>query len=306
MSTALTETNGTARRQTVMGSLSERYSMDPGKLLDTIKATCIKGNATNEQVQAFLIVANRYGLDPFLKEIHAFASQGGGIVPIVGIDGWSKIANSTGKMNGVAFEYTGSVTDGDLACTCSIRVKDYAEPVSVTEYLTECKKNSPPWNQWPRRMLRHRAFMQCARLAFGLGGIYDEDEAHDILDNTAPTVTTAKPIKSINDKMVKLPEPEVKTETTAQETVNETTGEIIEHDAEHQGESVGMPNPCPINWINDQITTLKPDHLTAHAARKAFHAADTASWENLPRERQDEKYAQLASNSFPWSPAVPK
>jgi hypothetical protein len=64
------------QRRTVMGELSERYSMDAGKLLETIKATCIKGNATNEQVQAFCIVANRYGLDPFLKEIHAFAGTG--------------------------------------------------------------------------------------------------------------------------------------------------------------------------------------------------------------------------------------
>lgn len=187
------------QRKTVMGELSERYSMDAGKLLETIKATCIKGSATNEQVQAFLIVANRYGLDPFLKEIHAFAGQGGGIVPIVGIDGWSKIANSTGKFDGCEFAFDGA--GADLACTCTIYVKDRTHPVKVTEYLNECKRNTPPWNQYTRRMLRHKAFMQCVRVAFGLGGIHDEDEARDIIQNEAggmPTVTESK-LKALNE-----------------------------------------------------------------------------------------------------------
>jgi hypothetical protein len=32
----------------------------------------------------------------------------------------------------------------------------------------------------PKRMLRHKAFKECARLAFGFAGVYDEDEARDI------------------------------------------------------------------------------------------------------------------------------
>ena len=34
----------------------------------------------------------------------------------------------------------------------------------------------------PFRMLRHKAFMQAARIAFSIGGIYDEDEARDVID----------------------------------------------------------------------------------------------------------------------------
>jgi len=33
-------------------------------------------------------------------------------------------------------------------------------------------------------MLRHKAMIQCARLAFGYGGIYDQDEAERIVDAT--------------------------------------------------------------------------------------------------------------------------
>ena len=37
-------------------------------------------------------------------------------------------------------------------------------------------------------MLRHKALIQCARVAFGFSGIYDEDEARRIDDCQASTV----------------------------------------------------------------------------------------------------------------------
>jgi hypothetical protein len=43
-------------------------------------------------------------------------------------------------------------------------------------------------------MLRHKAIIQCARVAFGYGGIYDEGEGQDVANNTrhqAPVVPVA-------------------------------------------------------------------------------------------------------------------
>ena len=39
-----------------------------------------------------------------------------------------------------------------------------------------------PWKTHPKRMLRHKAMIQCARLAFGFTGIYDQDEADRIVE----------------------------------------------------------------------------------------------------------------------------
>src|SRR6476661_1968795 len=167
--------NGTlvkAERRSVMGELAERYSMDPAKLLDTIKATCIKGNATNEQTQAFMIVAKHYDLDPFLKEIYAFPDKGGGIVPIVSIDGWAKLAKR-GGMKKATFRLDGE--GENLSCTAIVETTDGRE-IEVTEYLAECKRGTPTWQSHKRRMLRHRAYIQACRYLFGLAGIYDEDE----------------------------------------------------------------------------------------------------------------------------------
>ena len=43
--------------------------------------------------------------------------------------------------------------------------------------MVECfNEKSSVWRKWPRRMLRTRGFIQCARLAFSLTGIYDEGD----------------------------------------------------------------------------------------------------------------------------------
>lgn len=167
--------------------LAERMGVTPSQAYMTIKAT-IAPKATNEELMAFCVVANQYKLNPFLKEIYAFPGKNGGIVPIVGIDGWLKLINTHPKFDGMDVEMSG---DGE-SCTCRIYRKDNQHPTIITEYLTECKKNTDPWRQWPRRMLRHKAIMQCGRVAFGFGGIYDEDEGKDVaggMRNVTPEKT---------------------------------------------------------------------------------------------------------------------
>ena len=46
--------------------------------------------------------------------------------------------------------------------------------------MAETRTNSPAWLSHPRRMLRHKALVQCARLAFGLAGLHDLDEARRV------------------------------------------------------------------------------------------------------------------------------
>src|SRR5205085_8745151 len=55
--------------------------------------------------------------------------------------------------------------------------QDRDKPMVLTEYLEECQRDTEPWKKWPRRMLRHKALIQCARYAFGFAGIVDPDEA---------------------------------------------------------------------------------------------------------------------------------
>lgn len=157
-----------------------------------LRNTVIKGTQnytpSNEDVAAFCIVADQYDLNPFTREIHAFVNKAGGVTPIVGIDGWVKLVNRNATFDGCTLDMDDDESGKLVSCTCTMRVKGRQHPVIVTEYLSECVRPTDPWRTMPRRMLRHKAYMQAARLAFGLSGIYDEDEANDIVSRDVEVV----------------------------------------------------------------------------------------------------------------------
>lgn len=186
---------------TLTNKLAAQFDLGDGSgLTETLKSTAFKSNTqvSDDQMTALLIVANQYGLNPFTREIFAFPDKGG-IVPVVGVDGWSRIMNAHDQFDGMEFQ-----TD-DKSCTCVIYRKDRKHPTSATEYMDECKRdNSPAWKSHPRRMLRHKAMIQAARLAFGFTGIYDQDEAERIAEVKGKEIDITPPRQSIEEK--KLPD----------------------------------------------------------------------------------------------------
>ncbi|HGA1753956.1 TPA: phage recombination protein Bet [Escherichia coli] len=89
---------------TLAGKLAERVGMDsvdPQELITTLRQTAFKGDASDAQFIALLIVANQYGLNPWTKEIYAFPDKQNGIVPVVGVDGWSRIINENQQFDGM-------------------------------------------------------------------------------------------------------------------------------------------------------------------------------------------------------------
>ena len=185
MSNALTTLTRTLATKLDMG--------DGADLIGTLKATAFKGQVSDAQMTALLVVANQYALNPWTKEIYAFPDKNNGIVPVVGVDGWSRIINSHPQFDGIEFEQEAQ------SCTCIIYRKDRQRPIKVTEWMDECKRGTGPWQSHPRRMLRHKAMIQCARLAFGYGGIYDQDEAERIVE--------AQPIKHMGQAELVQPDP---------------------------------------------------------------------------------------------------
>lgn len=163
------------RQRSVLVDMSERYGMEPTAFEATVRATVCKGNVSREEFAAFLLVAKEHRLNPLTKEIYAFPAKGGGIQPIVSIDGWARIINEHPAFDGM--EFVDERDDGELvAITCRMFRKDRAHPIAATEYMKECVRATDVWRTWPRRMLRHKAMIQCARYAFGFSGIIDPDE----------------------------------------------------------------------------------------------------------------------------------
>lgn len=182
----------------LLNRMASRFGVDEKKLLTALKNTAFKvkdGEVSNEQMMALMVVADQHGLNPFTKEIYAFPDKQNGIVPVVGVDGWSRIINSHPDFDGMEFRASDEVRTMEHAkpcpewIECSIYRKGRSHPITVREYLDECYrppfiKNGNaikgPWQTHTKRFLRHKTMIQCSRVAFGFAGIYDPDEAERI------------------------------------------------------------------------------------------------------------------------------
>lgn len=221
-----------SQRESLLKTIAEQWGVpeiEPRKLYDTLKATAFKGKkngdsftpVSDEQFMALSIVCKQYKLNPFLKEIYAYPDKQGGIVPVVGVDGWSNIINSHPQMDGLEYRYSDNIiTQGkSKPCPewveCIITRKDREKPIIVREYLDECYQEpsfATPWQTHTKRFLRHKATIQCGRMAFGFGGIYDQDEAENIIKDVTPKMS--ENVASLNKEFLDIDsEPSFDSET---------------------------------------------------------------------------------------------
>lgn len=178
----------------VLERFGTRFGIKPELVIPLLRRTAFKRveqerQLTNTEIFGVLIVADQHNLNPFTDEIYAILDPvRDKVKAVVGVDGWTRIINSHPEFDGMEFVYSGDVVNNisgakpcDSFITCKIFRKDRAHPVAVTEYLSECYVDTLAWNKKTRRQLRHKAVIQCARYAFSLTGILDQDEADAII-----------------------------------------------------------------------------------------------------------------------------
>jgi len=203
-------------RRSLIVTLADDWAIEPEKLLSVVRSQCfpsrikVKGQggsyqwrdftATDEQVMALLIIAVEHRLNPLLGEL-APRIQFGQVKPVIPIDGWIKLANGHSQLDGITTEYlyidgrTAAAGDKELplACRCTIYRKDRKHPVIAEEWMSECVRDTDPWKQHPRRMIRHKAIAQCARIAFGFAFQDAEELAEDAEFEIVPPKQVAAP-----------------------------------------------------------------------------------------------------------------
>lgn len=205
-------------KKSILAKFADKYEVDANNMLSTLKQTAFRQSdgkqITNEQMIALLIVADQYDLNPFTREIYAFPDKGR-IVPVVGVDGWSRIINNHENFDGMKFSYSEDMETPEGAKPCHVWVecgmyrKDRSHPISAREYLDEVyrppyvgrdnRKKNGPWQTHTKRMIRHKATIQAARLAFGFVGIFDEDEAQRIIEkDVTPIQYTQKQVDQLH------------------------------------------------------------------------------------------------------------
>lgn len=124
----------------------------------------------SQSIQLSLLhIITRSGLDPFLEEVVFSQYAPNHWEAAITVNGWSTLLNRSHVFSGMTFVQ--GPEDEQLIpdwMECSIYRSDRLLPTTVREYFCEVKAPTEAWQKLPRRMLRHKVFSQCARLAFGL------------------------------------------------------------------------------------------------------------------------------------------
>ncbi len=128
-------------------------------------------NSTEEEFSLFMYTANKFGLDPLLKQIWCvkFANQVAQIY--AGRDGFLEIAHRSGQFNGIK----SGMKDSNTAYAEVYR-KDMDNPFYVEVNMGEYSTSQALWKTKPKTMLTKVAESQALRRAFSITGIYSPEE----------------------------------------------------------------------------------------------------------------------------------
>jgi phage recombination protein Bet len=149
-------------------------SVDQSKL-DFIKQVIAKDRTDNE-ITLMLHMASKYNLDPLLGEIYLLPFKGNVARPYVSCAGMLAAANHTGLFDGIETELHYSDEGKILACTCRVWRKDASHPFQTTVLMSEYNSGRSLWSEKPATMIVKVAQMHGLRLAFGLSGLYIQEE----------------------------------------------------------------------------------------------------------------------------------
>lgn len=222
-----------SRPRNALEAMARRLDVSPAGLKDTLTNTVFSGCRSEAEFIALVIVANEYGLNPLTKEIYAFPAKGGGIVPMVSVDGWIRIMNSHPQFDGIEFEDIVDQQGKVQAIEGVIYRKDRARPTKVIEYLDECRRGTEPWKMMPNRMLRNRTLIQTARIAFGFSGIVAEGD--DVIDIEPTRSSESVPALPSRQSLDERPLGEVIGDEVP--NFDKDTGEVVEQQRDSRGMS---------------------------------------------------------------------
>ncbi len=239
-------TNG--KPGTALALLAERVSVAPAELEQTLMQTVFKG-ATKAEFMMLIAVANKYDLDPFVKEIYAFQKKGGGIVPLVPIDGWLKIIKRHKDYAGMQVSWADEMVKPAASakqCPAWVEVTIYHKstpehPTVHREWIDEMYRDTGPWNTTTKRMLEWKGIIQTGRVAFGLSGIFDEDEAERISDGE---VINGSAVEEDTGEVIGADEYSFMLEEMKRTQISlESIAKNVAAKAGYQGELADMPIP---------------------------------------------------------------
>ena len=141
-----------------------------------LKAT-ICSKMTIEQLQLYLTICARKGVDPF-TEAYGFPQKEGGLAFGLRIDGMRSLALRTGQLKSITTE---TIFDGEkklAGARTTIERDGMTKPVIEEAWMGEYARSGMGWDQFPETMIRKVSAAKALRVAFAdaLSGVYEPAE----------------------------------------------------------------------------------------------------------------------------------
>ncbi len=155
----------------------------PAEQVEVLRAT-ICSKLTLPQLQLYLVLCHRKGVDPF-SQAYAFPQADGGLAFGLRIDGMRALAMRTGDYLSRTVE-TLLVPDGEhkgelLGARCTVQRKGMVGTVVEEAYMAEYAHRGTGWEQFPETMIRKVSESKALRAAFpdALSGVYEPSEMRE-------------------------------------------------------------------------------------------------------------------------------
>lgn len=300
----------------LVGRMAAEYGVDKAKLYSTLANSIFAQGGkdrngsyqvktpTPEEMMSLLIVADRFKLDPFTKQIFAFSSRGK-VVPIVSVDGWLALLNRQPDYNGLTVEFSNDLVEiGGVKlpeyCQVSIHRKSLTRPVVISEYATEVFQPTEVWKKYPRRMMRHKAIIQCARIAFSISGIYDREEAESIVAGAGEDVIDVPVSGSASDSSVSSASSgSLSKATPARRSIAYKSKADIDAALESAVKIALMRNNWSIaeQWVNSSLEGTQREYGLAYLEDRRARLAESG--------KKDEQNAEAEAAPAPETSSIP-
>lgn len=177
--------------------LGGAFGLAPKQVINVLRNSIIKvprnsPPPTPAELVVVMSVMQKHGLDPMLKQLHAWRDGRGELAVMLGYDGWVEIAMRHRSYNGVSYECGPLIASPDKKgkqCFEYIKVTVHDKvrgsmaqmPTYLEEWYVNQRYEKPePWQKQTKHKLKVVAFRLAIRECYGVSGI-DVRDVEDVM-----------------------------------------------------------------------------------------------------------------------------